>query len=76
MSKSASVLKNNRSTDIYVKTANNNSIKMESVGETSICVKVGNEAKEVQIKDVYYNSEVAVNLLSVSKICKNGHSVI
>lgn len=56
-------------------TANNTELVSGAIGNVNLNVITYNKANSIEAKDVLYVPGIAANLLSVSKIVKNGHKV-
>lgn len=56
--------------------ANGMTTKTEVAGQTRVTVEVNGGKEEIEIKDVKYTPNIAVNILSVSQIAKKGYSVL
>lgn len=61
---------------VEVFTANNQTLKAETVGNVSIGPIVGGSVNTVIAHDVHYMPGIAANLLSVSKITSKGNTVV
>lgn len=59
-----------------VKIANNQKIKIDSVGKVEELVQAGNKVSKITFENVQYVPELCVNLISISQIVKKGHSVL
>lgn len=64
-----------KKTDVSIVAANNTNFKSQSIGTAEIQISNGYENTTVEVKETLYIPEATANLLSVSKIVKNGHSV-
>lgn len=60
----------------FIIVANNNRMAIEGVGDISITLEHKNEKQNVTLKDVLYVPECCTNLLSMSKVVKNGYEVL
>lgn len=68
------VLQNIRKPEINkVKVANNQKVEIKHVGDYKCSIGTN---ENVTLKDVHYVPDLCVNLLSVSQMVKNGHSVV
>ncbi|KAG5869924.1 hypothetical protein JTB14_035639 [Gonioctena quinquepunctata] len=63
-------------TEAKIKIANNSDLDIVSKGTATINVVVENEQKLIPANEVMYAPDAAVNLLSITKIVRNGHKVI
>ncbi|KAG5890358.1 hypothetical protein JTB14_015760 [Gonioctena quinquepunctata] len=63
-------------TEAKIKIANNSDPNIVSKGTATINVVVEDERKLIPANKVMYAPDAAVNLLSISKIVRNGHKVI
>lgn len=59
-----------------VTVANNQKIRIQSVGDVKQCLKLDGYVKEITFKDVQYIPDICANLLSVSQMVRKGCSVI
>lgn len=59
-----------------VKTANSNDMIIEEKGTASIQVHIDGKQESIEVKEVMYAPEAAVNLLSIHKIVEKGHRVV
>lgn len=77
MCRDNSSMKNKKEpTNKSVTVANQQSIKIESVGDIDQSVMIDGQIKSVTLKDVQYLPEICVNLLSVFQMVKKGLKVI
>lgn len=74
ITKEEKLLKNAKDSKVTIMAANNEEFVSKKIGTAEIQV-VGQEVSNISVKDTLYVQEASANLLSVSKIVRNGHTV-
>ncbi|KAG5863742.1 hypothetical protein JTB14_021890 [Gonioctena quinquepunctata] len=77
MTESCEILQDERkSTKLTITTANNEEMGTDIMGYIKLPLSVERESSDVTMKNVYFVPQLKVNLLSVSQIVGEGHTVV
>ncbi|KAG5866676.1 hypothetical protein JTB14_029645 [Gonioctena quinquepunctata] len=77
MTASCEILQDKRtSTKSTITTANNEGMSTDIMGNIKLLLSVEREISDVTINDVYFVPQLKVNLLSVSQIVSEGHTMV